>query len=65
MKKQAPAELIQLTTYDGYYKLNIENKTNHPIEGLRMEYRLYSSQENMAKKSARHQNPASSGDRIL
>ena len=42
---------IQLTTYDGYYKLKIENKTNHPIEGLRMEYRLYSSQENMAKKN--------------
>ena len=49
-EKAGTSDAIQLTTYEGYYKLKIENKTNQPIEGLRMEYRLYSSQENMAKK---------------
>lgn len=49
-EKAGTSGAVQLTTYEGYYKLKIENKTNQPIEGLRMEYRLYSSQENMAKK---------------
>ena len=49
-EKTGTSGALQLTTYEGFYKLKIENKTNQAIEGLRLEYRLYSSQENMAKK---------------
>ena len=49
-EKTGTSGALQLTTYEGFYKLKIENKTNQSIEGLKLEYRLYSSQENMAKK---------------
>lgn len=41
---------LKVTAYEGYYTLKIENQTSDPLEKLRLEYRIYSSEENLAKK---------------
>ena len=50
-KRYGTDNALKVTTFEGYYTIEIENKTDKPLDQLKLEYKLYSSEENVAKKN--------------